>query len=74
MVVDAVLSTITILITLWLSPEDVTIILGLIAVWQVPVYALITGIATEDAAEKGAWERYYIPEGVANVTGEEPVG
>jgi len=61
--VDAILAIVTIVVTLILSPENARIVLGLVAVWQVPIYAVIKGIAEEDSAEKANWSPPNEPEG-----------
>lgn len=56
MVVDVVISTATYFVGQYVSPEVGENIIWLIAAWQPVIYALIAGIATEDAAEKSANE------------------
>lgn len=51
MVVDVVISTATYFVTNYVDPELGKNIIWLIAAWQPVVVALITGIATEDAAK-----------------------
>jgi hypothetical protein len=50
MVVDVVISSATYFISKYVAPETGQDIIWLIASWQPVVYALVTGIATEDAA------------------------
>ena len=50
MVVDVVISSATYFIGQYVLPEVGENIIWLIASWQPVIYALITGIATEDAA------------------------
>jgi hypothetical protein len=55
---DAFLATMTTLLTLWLSPDNLNIALGVVAIWQPVFVAVIMGIAKEDAA---AYEAYSHP-------------
>ena len=50
MVVDVALSTATYFISQYVSPEAGKNVLWLIGAWQPVIYAVINGIATEDAA------------------------
>jgi hypothetical protein len=50
MVADIVISTITYFVAHYASPEAGENIIWLIGSWQPVVYAVIAGIATEDAA------------------------
>jgi len=50
MLVDVVISSITYFVGQYVSPEVGKNIIWLIGSWQPVIYALITGIATEDAA------------------------
>ena len=54
MVADVVISSATYFISKYVAPETGNDIIWLIASWQPVIYALIAGIATEDAAEKTA--------------------
>lgn len=49
---DALVSTITVLVTAWLSPENAKLVLTVVGIWQPVFVALIIGIAVEDAALK----------------------
>ena len=53
-VLDAVVSSITVLATALLSPEQVDMVLLLVGIWQPVFVALIAGIAYEDGKAKGA--------------------
>jgi len=53
-VVDAAVSSATFLVTNYIDPALNVAILFLIATWQPVIVALISGIATEDAAKSGA--------------------
>lgn len=50
--VDAVVSTLTVLLTAILSPEHAALALTVVAIWQPVIIALIVGIAWEDVARK----------------------
>ena len=50
MVADVTISSITYFVGQYVSPEVGENIIWLIGSWQPVIYALITGIATEDAA------------------------
>ena len=52
MVVDVIISSATYFISKYVAPEIGNDIIWLIASWQPVIYALIAGIAAEDAAEK----------------------
>ena len=52
MVVDVIISTITYFVGIYAIPEVGNNIIWVIAAWQPVIVALITGIATEDAAIK----------------------
>jgi hypothetical protein len=52
-VADLVVSTAVYFVTKYVAPQTGNDILWLIGVWQPVVIALITGIATEDAANAG---------------------
>ena len=54
MIVDVVISTITYFLGHYASPEVGENIIWLIGSWQPVIYAVITGIATEDAASIAA--------------------
>jgi hypothetical protein len=54
MVVDIVLSTVTYFVGQYVSPQVGNDILWLIGSWQPVIYAVINGIATEDAAYMAA--------------------
>jgi hypothetical protein len=54
MVVDLILSTATYFITAYVAPDLAKNILWVIGAWQPAVYAVINGIATEDAAKIAA--------------------
>lgn len=51
-VLDAFVSTVTVLVTAWLSPENAKLVLTVVGIWQPVFVALIVGIAVEDAAYK----------------------
>ena len=53
-VLDAVVSSITVLATALLSPEQVDMVLLLVGIWQPVFVALIAGIAYEDGKAKAA--------------------
>jgi uncharacterized membrane protein len=50
MIADVVISTLTYFVAHYVSPELGENIIWLIGAWQPVVYAVIAGIATEDAA------------------------
>ena len=50
MIVDVIISTITYFVGQYVSPEVGKNIIWLIGSWQPVIYAVIAGIATEDAA------------------------
>jgi hypothetical protein len=54
MIVDVLISTVTYFVGQYVSPEVGKNILWLIGSWQPVIYAVITGIATEDAASVAA--------------------
>jgi hypothetical protein len=54
MLVDVVISTITYFVAHFVSQQAGENIIWLIGAWQPVIYALISGIATEDAAAMGA--------------------
>ena len=49
---DAILSIVALVLTRLLSPDDVKFALAIIALLQPVIYAVISGIAKEDAAVK----------------------
>jgi len=49
-VVDAVVSIVSMAITISVKPDVAALVLGVLAALQPVLYALINGIATEDAA------------------------
>jgi hypothetical protein len=53
-VVDALISIATMAVALYLSPDNAKFVLGVIASLQPVIYAVINGIATEDAARIAA--------------------
>jgi hypothetical protein len=52
---DAFFATVSTMLTIWLSPENVAFILGVVAIWQPVVYAVIKGITEEDVAAYDAF-------------------
>ena len=50
MTVDVLLSTVVYFVSQYVSPETGDKVLWLISAWQPVIYAVINGIATEDAA------------------------
>jgi uncharacterized membrane protein len=50
MIVDVVISTITYFVAQYTSPQVGNNVIWLIGAWQPVIYAVIAGIATEDAA------------------------
>lgn len=54
MVVDIILSTVVYFVGQYVSPQVGEDILWVIAAWQPVIYAVINGIATEDAASIAA--------------------
>jgi hypothetical protein len=54
MVADVAISSVTYFVGHYVSPEIGENIIWLIAAWQPVIVALITGIATEDAANANA--------------------
>jgi hypothetical protein len=52
LLVDAVVSIVSLLLARFLSPDDVKFVLAIIAILQPVIYAVIAGIAKEDAAVK----------------------
>jgi len=51
MIVDVIISTATYFVAHYVSPEVGENIIWLIGAWQPVIYAVIAGIATEDAAD-----------------------
>ena len=51
MIVDVIISTATYFVARYVSPEVGENIIWLIGAWQPVIYAVIAGIATEDAAD-----------------------
>jgi uncharacterized membrane protein len=52
-IADLVISTVTFFVTKYVAPQIGNDILWVIGAWQPAIFALITGIATEDAANAG---------------------
>ena len=55
MIVDVFISTATYFVNRFVSPQTANDVIWLIAAWQPVVYAVIAGIATEDAANITAY-------------------
>lgn len=53
-ILDAAVSTISVVTTACLSPEQVDMVLLLVGIWQPVFVALIAGIAYEDGKQKAA--------------------
>lgn len=52
-VIDAIASSLAIILVWFLKPEEVDQVLKLVAIWQPVFIAVIIGGAWEDAADKG---------------------
>lgn len=52
MLVDSVLATVTLTVTTFLAPEHADIVMQYIGILQIPIVAVIVGIAVEDAGAK----------------------
>jgi hypothetical protein len=57
-VLDAIVSTLAIVLAFWLTPDKVTQIMVFVAIWQTIVIAVIAGITAEDVALKN-YGTYY---------------
>lgn len=52
MIFDAVLSTLVLSVTTFLAPDYAEVVMEYVKILQIPVFAVVVGIAVEDAGAK----------------------